>query len=115
MKNLRKAGRQYISAALNLSREYENDKNVAAEIRIVAENYEVETAMTKINEILKYYGVEAVRSYKKWHGSFWQNTMALYCNAGDTYDTTVIYDVEKKKYLITSVGDWIEKYGKDCE
>lgn len=32
-----------------------------------------------------------------------------YINLGDTYDTTVIYDYTRSRWLVMSWGDWVER------
>ncbi len=75
---------------------------------------QVENVLEQINKILGGHGVESVRG----HRNIWNNlgrrdpdTAALYVNMGDTYDQTVLYDAIVGKYRITSLGNFIEKYG----
>jgi hypothetical protein len=32
----------------------------------------------------------------------------VYCNTGETYASTVLYDVEWDRFYVTSYGDWLE-------
>lgn len=63
----------------------------------------IERLEKALNEVLKGYGNEAVFS----QGSF--NYPAFtYVNMGDTYDTTLIRDYDKGRWVISSMGDYIE-------
>lgn len=71
-----------------------------------------EGAADLVMDIIDYYldnhGVEAISSPLVWQ-RYWHNTVAIYSNAGDTYDATVLYDTEKEEFLVTSWGDWYEQ------
>jgi len=76
-----------------------------------------ETAMKHANYVMMAFGVEALRDENAWVDGYWQNTIALYVNKGDTYDTTLLYDTENNRFLITSWGDfyesWLYKHQKE--
>lgn len=64
-----------------------------------------------INELLGLYGTEAIRG--DWQNGYWCDIVAVYCNAGDTYDLTVIHvrgDGRNPagKFIVSSWGDWVE-------
>lgn len=59
------------------------------------------------NKILGGHGVEAVRAEGAWD-SYYVDIVALYVNMGDTYVATLIYDIDKNRWWITSWGDWLE-------
>lgn len=74
--------------------------------------------MEKINEMLGTHGVESIRG--EWQNGYWCDIVATYCNAGDTYDITVMEvrgesRYQNSRFLVTSYGDWVErnqeKYG----
>lgn len=54
------------------------------------------------------YGVEAIRDECFWVDRYWQNIVLLYVNTGETYDTTLYYDVIKDIFGLGSWGDWWE-------
>ena len=54
------------------------------------------------------YGVEAIRDECYFVDHYWQNTVLLYLNTGDTYSPTLYYDVIKDIFGIGSWGDWFE-------
>ena len=60
-----------------------------------------------LNEVLGGHGIEAIRG-DGWD-SFYGDTAALYVNQGDTYAETLLYDIDRGKWLVTTVGDWIER------
>jgi hypothetical protein len=101
-----------------LRHEYGESRGPAGAIKDVMErtgrNRSVERSMDRISDLLKGYGVEAIRG-DTWEGSFWTDCVALYVNMGDTYVPTVLYDVNKDVFRVTSWGDWVEinqrKYG----
>jgi hypothetical protein len=65
-----------------------------------------ETIMRAIDVVLETCGTEAI-----WGSSSCTQPVAEYCNAGDTYAATILYDYVAGKYRITSWGDWVERYG----
>lgn len=64
-----------------------------------------ETRMHAIDGILGTCGTEAI-----WGRSCTQ-PVAEYCNTGDTYACTILYDYTAGKYRLMSWGDWVETYG----
>ena len=56
------------------------------------------------------HGVEAIIDPRKSFRGVYGQVAAFYLNTGDTYDTTLLYDVDKREYEITSWGDWLEQY-----
>lgn len=78
----------------------------------------VERQMCAINQILNTHGVEAIqegddqyigRVEYGYDRTFWQSTVLLYCNRGDTYETTIAYEPRRNRFILTSWGDWYEK------
>ena len=41
--------------------------------------------------------------------------VASYVNMGDTYVATILYDIEKGEFFVTSWGDWVEEYERENE
>lgn len=70
---------------------------------------QVEATMRYANQLMHGFGVEGLRDENSWNSRYWQNTIALYVNKGDTYSTTLLYDTDKDRYLITSWGDFYER------
>jgi hypothetical protein len=68
---------------------------------------EVEKIMKRINELINGFGVESIRGDYVSH--FWQDTVALYVNMGDTYDTTILFNTNTKMPMITDMGYFVEK------
>jgi hypothetical protein len=62
----------------------------------------------KLNFIMEGYGVEAIIGRTETH-KYWDDTVALYINMGDTYNPTIIYDVNDEKFVVTTWGDWVEE------
>ena len=61
------------------------------------------------NAILEAYGIETIRSEDVWD-SYFGDAVAEYVNMGDTYIPTIIYDIERDRYLATDWGTWVESY-----
>jgi hypothetical protein len=70
-------------------------------------DHEVEDALEVANTEMGGYGVEAVRAEGAWI-PFWLDCVLQYVNMGDTYDTTLLYDTHKGKFMVGSMGDWVE-------
>lgn len=75
----------------------------------------VEDAMLAIDKILGTYGTEAITAENSAHSGYFYDAVALYVNTGDTYNPTILYDVNKRRFELTTWGDWVEnndrKYG----
>lgn len=56
------------------------------------------------------FGTEPIRDPDAGFHGYWGDTVALYVNTGDTYNTTVVYDVGRDLFYVTSWGDWLEAY-----
>ncbi len=75
----------------------------------------VDDAMDAANDVLDGYGVEAVQGEGADLGRYWRDTIALYVNLGDTYDTTILFDTDREEFLIGSWGDFLEDWEKGSE
>lgn len=56
------------------------------------------------------FGIEPIRDPDGGLDGYWGDSVALYVNTGDTYNATVVYDVERDAFYCTSWGDWLEAY-----
>lgn len=72
---------------------------------------EVDDALQTASNLLGFYGVEAVRGDYHVDG-YYQDIVALYVNSGETYESTIIYETETGRFIIWTLGDWIEKNQK---
>ena len=63
-----------------------------------------------LNQILEGFGIETISG--DYVNPFYQTIIALYVNLGDTYIATLLFDTNKKRWLITSFGDFVEKNQK---
>jgi hypothetical protein len=68
-----------------------------------------------INKLLGLYGTEAIRG--EWQNGYWGDIVAVYCNTGDTYDTTVLqirgeHSFYSSRFIVSSWGDWVERNEK---
>lgn len=73
----------------------------------------VDEAMDKANEVLDGHGVESVAGEGSDLGKYWRDTILLYVNLGDTYDTTVCFDPDEEEFFIGSWGDFFEKWEQE--
>lgn len=74
-----------------------------------------DVVLTMANSLLHGYGVESCRDERAWVDSYYGDTIALYVNTGETYDTTLLYDTEAKEFLVISWGDWYEAWDGEQE
>ena len=70
----------------------------------------VDAVLEDINVAIGGYGVEAIEG--DWHDRYYQNIVALYVNKGDSYVGTVLYNATTNRFVITSVGDFVERNGR---
>ena len=65
-----------------------------------------------INKVLNCYGVETIfgRWNKGWNSSYYCDIQAEFCNNGDSYLDTVIFDAETERFQIQSTGTWTERH-----
>lgn len=75
-----------------------------------------EDAMEKLDGLVGGHGVEVIRGDGP--GGYWPDAVALYVNMGDTYDTTILYDVHKERFSVMAWGDFVERnqrrYNIEC-
>lgn len=64
-----------------------------------------EVRMLAIDAVLGTFGTEAI-----WGESSCTRPVAEYCNTGDTYAPTVLYDYMAGRYRLTTMGDYVERY-----
>lgn len=77
-------------------------------LRCLAGQLEAEQAMEELNDVLDFHGVEAITG--DYHVDRYHfNIVATYCNAGDSYRTTVLYETETGEFHLVSWGDWVEQ------
>lgn len=68
----------------------------------------VDRMLTVANGHMDGSGVEAIRGGGGAWDRHYMDIRALYVNMGDTYSTTLLYDVARDTFYITSWGDWVE-------
>lgn len=68
---------------------------------------DVDAALELADALMGTYGVEAIRG-EGWEDPYYGDIVALYVNTGETYEGTLLYDVEADRFYATSYGDWIE-------
>lgn len=70
----------------------------------------VDEAMEKANEILDGHGVEGASGDGADFGPYWKDTILVYVNLGDTYDTTILFDPDEEEFSVGSWGDFVEEW-----
>jgi hypothetical protein len=97
--------------AAELAREFQIDddkaKQVVNLVRGGGRDRRAETVMDQINDLIGGHGVESIRGDGP--GGFWQDSVAIYVNTGDTYSATILYDTTKEKFALTTMGDFVEQ------
>lgn len=63
--------------------------------------------MDAINHLLDCHGVAAITHESQWD-RYWGDVVALYCNTGDAYGGTILFDVERGTFYATTWADWVE-------
>jgi len=93
----------------NLNQYSANPEKDAEQIRKSIQEDNSYKALEKVDKIINAHGIEAIR------GEY--GIVAHYVNTGDTYNATLLHDVNKNKLYLTTWGDWVEKnnrkYGID--
>ncbi len=74
---------------------------------------EIDKVMDFANGELDGHGVESIGGEDYQVDKYWMDTILLYVNLGDTYDTTLLYDTENNEFSIGSYGDFIEEWEKE--
>jgi hypothetical protein len=80
----------------------------AIELQSAIERKDPDEALDLASELTGGFGVEAIRDPEAWVDNYYMDIVLLYVVQGDTYDTTVLYDTDERKFYIGSWGDWIE-------
>ena len=65
-----------------------------------------------IDKLLGTYGTEAIRG--DWQNGYWGDIVAAYCNAGDTYNVTVIqqrgdWSSARSRFFVSTLVDFVER------
>lgn len=66
----------------------------------------VDAALEAASGLLDAFGTEAIRD-DGWR-RLYCDIGALYVNTGDTYNATIVYDVDADRFLATTFGDFVE-------
>jgi hypothetical protein len=113
---------QRLVDAFGISREQANtlrevlsgklDPETFDSVRRLPDGYRwLDKALEAANEILGTYGVEAIQSETSWV-PYWMDIVALYLNAGDTYNPTLLYNRLTGTLNLTTYGDFVERNPK---
>lgn len=66
--------------------------------------------MSAINELLDMFGVEGIGGGDDWHNGY--APAYSYCNTGDSYAATILYEYRTGRFFIGSWGDIVERHPK---
>lgn len=75
----------------------------------------VDEAMDAANDALGGHGVESVSGKGSNLGKYWRDTILLYVNLGDTYDTTICFDPDEEDFFVGSWGEFLEEWEQSEE
>lgn len=67
----------------------------------------VDLTLEVIDKILGTCGIEALHA-ESIYDWYYQDIAALYCNNGQSYDATILYDIDRMAFYVTSWADWVE-------
>lgn len=73
-----------------------------------------EETIEKLSVMMDAYDYESITSLNTWQ-KYWQDTVAIYVNMGDTYITTIIFNTVEDKFEVGSIGNWIEENQEEYE
>ena len=83
-------------------------KTILSIIKSAKNDRAVDAALVKIDKMIDgTFGTESIRG-SAFFDRFWQDTIAIYLNTGDTYNTTLLYNVVSETWMITSMGDFVD-------
>jgi len=68
----------------------------------------VDATLEDWNKEKEGYGIGDLRDYNNWH-RYYGDIAYLFVNMGDSYVTTLIYDVRKDKFVERCIADILEK------
>lgn len=68
---------------------------------------DIDLILSVVNSLLDTHGVEGIQAENYWD-RYYCDTVAIYCNNGDSYAGTVLYDVDREVFYVTSWADWVE-------
>jgi hypothetical protein len=91
-------------ALINGNKDPLDFKSVDTKIRRYSDP--IRQILTAVDEVLEGYGVEDLQG--GFFDKHYQDIQALYVNFGETYTTTIIYDLMKEKFLVSSSGVFVE-------
>lgn len=87
-------------------------EQTAAEMaKKIKETRDPDKVLDYVDKILRAHGIESIRG--EYHvDNYYFDIVALYVNMGDTYSATLLYETDKRRFLLTTWGDWVERNQK---
>lgn len=80
----------------------------AAQLKAAGGRKSADAALDDADRRLEGHGVEAIRG--DYHvDNYYYDIVALYVNMGDTYNGTILYETDTGRFLVTTMGDWVEQ------
>ena len=80
---------------------------IARLISSASNSEKVDKVLEEVDRLVNGNGIEPING--DYHvDNFYHDIVALYVNMGDTYETTLLYETDKDRFLVTSWGDWVE-------
>ena len=87
-------------------------RGILADLPTWPEHDTIDAALDAITDTIGACGVESIRG--AWIDRYYQDIVALYANTGDSYESTILYETDAGRFLLTTMGDWVERYGDAC-
>jgi hypothetical protein len=69
---------------------------------------QVSWKMKLMDILLHMFGTEVIDCHSIYVNRYWDSTVGLYLNAGDTYSSTVVYNTIHKCFILTDWGSYVE-------
>jgi hypothetical protein len=69
---------------------------------------ENELIMHACDVLMNTCGVESIEIEGAYVSRYYQSSVASYCNTGETYSTTLVFDHENQEFGLSSYGDFFE-------
>jgi len=98
-----------VEQARRIRRKYESLRNTQ-----ISDRQLVDRTLEEADQMMNGSGVEAIHA-EKWPGpryfsdrNYYYDIAMLYVNLGDTYATTLYYDVSSDNFRVGSWGDFVE-------
>lgn len=88
----------------------ESARHLAEKIKTAHSHSAVNKVLELADEMLNAHGVEPIRGMHV--DNYYYDVVGLYVNMGDSYNPTLLYNTVTGKFVVTTLGDWVQAYGR---